>query len=205
MESPTTSPATSDTTPHGNPAWAQDLLGVLRVASMDELHQRTYLLAGLGQCISGFMRYWMDTLGRHNRKLMSYTGALRYRQGMDGFLSCEGDWTDPVSGQRYFDPGNDIYSRAFYLAFPDLADQTSPSWNACTQGEMFEGILALKWLDDFGAVRKYRGYPHFPANGPAARIAAWIEELVTLVWAVSLIYPVTESPAEWACRWHVQV
>ena len=123
---------------------------------------------------------------------------------MDGFLSGKGDWTDPVSRQRDFDPGNDMYSRASQLAFPDIAEKTSENWNAETQGDIFESPLALKCLDSYRAVRKYPGYPHSPGNCPATRIAAGIEELVTLVWGVCLIYPVTESPAEWASRWHVQ-
>ena len=136
---------------------------------------------------------------------MSYNGALRYRQGMDGFLSGRGDWADPTSRQRYFDPGNDIYSRAFQLAFPDFAARSSQNWNASTLGDIFEGLLALKCLDDFRAIRQWPGYPYFQTNHPATQLAEWIEELVTLVWGVSLIFPLTTSPTEWASRWRVVV
>ena len=127
---PRTSPTPSDSDPHSEPAWAQNLLVVLRVASTDELIQRTYHLATLARPVCEFMIYWMQEMGRKSRKLLSHNGALRYRQGMDGFLSGKGDWTDPISRQRYFDPGNDIYSRAFQLAFPDIAERTSENWNA---------------------------------------------------------------------------
>ena len=196
-------PNLSDSGRDPEPGWAQSLLVVLRVASTDKLIQRTYRLATLGRHISDFMTHWVDNLGRQYRKLLSHSGALRYRQGVDGCISGKGAWTDPVSRQRYFDPGNDIYSRAFHLAFPDIAETSG--WNAETQGDIFEGFLALRCLDDYGAVRKHPGYPHFPPEGPAARIAAWIDELVTLVWAVCLIHPVTESPAEWARRWVMEI
>ena len=95
----------------------------------------------------------MHGLGRKYHEKISYFGALRCRQGMDGFFSGKGDWTDPISRQRYFDPGNDIYSRAFQLAFPDIAEKTSENWNAGTQGNIFKGILALKYLDSYAALR----------------------------------------------------
>ena len=201
---PTRIPTPSESVLHCDPAWAQNLLVVLRVASIDELIQRTYYLVSLARHIGEFMIYWMQEMGRTIRKLLSHNGALRYRQGMDGFLSGKGDWTDPISRQRYFDPGNDIYSRAFQLAFPDIAERTSENWNAETHGDIFESLLALKCLDSYRAVRKCPGYPRFPANCPASRIAAWIEELVTLVWGVSLIYPVNDSPSEWVSRWHAE-
>ena len=195
------SPTSSDSESDPEPGWVQSLLVVLRVASTDELIQRTYRFATLGDRISDFMVYWVGIFrvpgGRNNRKLLSYSGALRYRQGMDGFLNGRGDWTDPVSQQRYFDPCNYIYSRAFHLAFPDIAETLG---NAETLGDTLEGLLALKYWDDHGAIRQLPDYPHFPNGSPTARIVEWIEELVTLVWAVSLIHPVTDSPAEWASR-----
>ena len=182
------------------PGWVQSVLVVLRIASSDELIQRTYRLAAMGSLISEFMEHWMNTLGKTHRKLLSYSGALRYRPGMDGFIRRKGDWTDPVSGQRYFDPTNDVYSKAFHIAFPKLASRTD-RWSAETHGDIFEGILAVKWLDDYGTARKLRGHPNFAPESPAVRIAAWIEELVTLVWGVCLIYPSDDSPAMWAQRW----
>ena len=167
---------------------------------MDELIQRTYRIATWGRRLDKFIVYWMKELKRKCRKHFSYYGALRYRQGLDGVLHTKGCWTDEVSRQRYFDPGNHVYSRAFHLVFPDIMEKTSEQWNKETIGDIFEGLLAMKNLDDYYAVRNIRGHPHFPPKSPAARIAAWIEELVTLVWAVSLIHPVTDSPAEWASR-----
>ena len=204
-----TSPTSSDSGRHPEPVWAQNLLAVLGVASTGELVQRIYRVATLWRRVnqerplSEFIIHWMQVWGKSYRKRLSHSGALRYRQGMDGLLNdVEGHWMDPVSRQRYFDPGNDIYSRAFQLAFPEICGEEN--WNVKTQGDIFEAILALKCLDDYGAVRHLPGYPHFPDNCPAARVAAWVEELATLVWGVCLIYPVTDSPAEWASRWHVQ-
>ena len=205
----TNSPTSSDSGRHPEPVWAQNLLAVLRVDSTGELIQRTYRVATLwrrvtlGRPLSEFIIHWMQDLGKSYRKRLSHSGALRYRQGMDGLLNdVEGHWMDPVSRQRYFDPGNDIYSRAFHLAFPEICGDVN--WNEKTQGDIFEAILSLKCMDDFGAVRHWPAYPHFPDNGPVARVAAWVEELATLVWGVCLIYPVTDSPAEWASRWHVE-
>ena len=176
------------------------MLVVLRVASTEELIQRTYHCASGGMAISNFMIHWMESEPRNYRKEMSYSGAVRFRPGMDGLICGKGDWTDPMSGQRYFDPGNDVYSRAFHLAFPDIS--AWEKWNAETQGDILEGLLALKFLDSYRAIRNEPGYPHFPSKCPAPRIAAWIEELVTLVWSVGVIYPSTDPPAEWAKRWH---
>ena len=203
---PTESPTSSDDGHKPTPTrgWTQTLLVILGADSTDQLLQRTYRLATLGSRIQDFMFYWVDSMGRHQRKRLSYDGALRWRQGMEGICATRGDWTDPISMVKYFDPGNEIYSRAFHLAFPEIASSTK--WNKETQGDIFEGLLALKCMDDYGALRKYPGYPHFPPRHAAARIADWIEELVTLVWGVSLIYPEsTDSPAEWAHRWRAQV
>ena len=68
---------------------------------------------------------------------------------MDGILNSRGDWTDPVSQQRYFDPCNYIYSRAFHLAFPDIVETLG---NAETLGDTLKGLLALKYWDDHGAI-----------------------------------------------------
>ena len=65
-----------------------------------------------------------------------------------------------------------------------------PCWTTCPE----EGNLSI--VQD-------PGYPHFPDNCLAARVAAWVEELATMVWGLCLIYPVTDSPAEWASRRHV--
>ena len=187
-----------------SPAWAQKLLVVLQVDSVDALIQRTYRIAKLGQKLNldEFIVYWMRNLGRQCRKDWSHFGALRHRQGLDGVLHTKGYWADIVSGQKYFDPGNHVYSCAFHLAFPDIMDKTRQRWNEKTVGDIFEGLLAVKCLDDYAAVRKMKGHPRFPPQSSAARIAAWIEELVTLVWAVCLIHPVDDSPTQWASRWH---
>ena len=66
-------------------------------------------------------------------------------------------------------------------------------------------MLALKWYDDYGTARRSRGYPKFVPDHPASRITNWIEEFVTLVWGVNLIYPSDDSPAMWAQRWQIRV
>ena len=45
------SPTSSDSGRDPEPGWVQSLLVVLRVASTDELIQRTYQFATLGHCI----------------------------------------------------------------------------------------------------------------------------------------------------------
>ena len=201
--SPTSSPTPSETGRAPDPGWAQSLLVVLGVDSTDMLRERTYRLAQKGICVRDFMTYWVDNLRQAYRKSLSHNGAVRVRQGMDGVawggIRC--DWTDPLTRERYFDPGNDIYSRAFHLALPAIAS----NWNAETHGDIFEGLLALKIMDDYGTIRKYPNYPHFPPGHPAILIAEWIDELVIMVWGVCKIYPPNDSPAEWADRWFVQV
>ena len=185
------------------PPWVQSLLVVLRVASVGELVQRTYWLASLGSRIEKFMCYWVENLGRHYRKNLSHFGALWFRQGMEGVCRTTGDWVDPVSLVRFFDPGNDIYSRAFHLAFSDLSGSGTTIWNAETQGDIFEGLLALKNMDDYWTIRGIPGYPTWPRGHAARSIAAWIEALVFSVWGLSLIYPTEDSPPEWVRRWQV--
>ena len=80
---------------------------------------------------------WMESLGRRYRKQVSWLGALRVEHEHDVRVASH---YSTEHKQHFLDPGNDIYARAFMLAFPSLS---SYNWNPQTLGDIFEAILGL--------------------------------------------------------------
>ena len=70
------------------------------------------------------------------RKEMSHKGALRTKPGEARHCLADGEW--------YWDPGNTYYSRAFRIAFPNVAKYIT---NEEKLGDILEALLG-KSFDD---------------------------------------------------------
>ena len=85
------------------------------------------------------------------RKRLSHRGAL------PTFLPTDPvHWTDPRTGQGYFDPGNAVYKQAVQYACPQFLEETGMS-NEETIGDVIEALLGcyLAIQDTHDATRRW--------------------------------------------------
>jgi len=85
------------------------------------------------------------------RKRLSHRGALPTFLPTDPVY-----WTDPRTGQGYFDPGNAVYKQAVQYACPQFLEETGMS-NEETIGDVIEALLGcyLAIQDTHDATRRW--------------------------------------------------
>ena len=87
---------------------------------------------------SDFVYRWME-LPRRVRKVYSYNGAIRCRDGSDPkHYFCQ------IDKQHYFDPTNWMYALTMRLMMPQMMKEVG--WNNETKGDIFESILGCQYL-----------------------------------------------------------
>ena len=123
------------------------------------------MLARMGDFIEGWM-----VLSRHERKTFSHSGALLTRGLQPVHYIC------PVTGDRYFDPGNYIYSMSFNMFFPALTDRYN--WNQETKGDIIEALMGLAYLKKHSQYQQDKLWIIESMN-----IAAFLDTVVFLGWA----------------------
>ncbi len=131
--------------------------------------------------------HWIDvvmTLGKHERKTLSYNGAVRCLPGEAVH------WIDPRSGVQYRDATNATYARALHSAVLYAAPQP---WNieelgVVTLGDIMEIGLAGAWQDASPANVCFRNRLE-----NLIRVTERVEEKLALVFGGS-------TPQKWASR-----
>ena len=121
-------------------------------------------------------------MSEHCRRELSHIGAVKCRTRLDPLHSVG------ANGQNYFDPTNDIYTRAFYLVCDaDLVGHR----NIRSIGNFCEAWLGLGYL---------RERRTDLASRQMCRLAEWLDEVVllvyVLVWREKLLWDMGQK--DWA-------
>jgi hypothetical protein len=167
--------------------------------TIDDLRQHMMAVASMinRPRAESFMKAWMYMLGKSYRKDMSHHGVLKWREYYTDINNAKGLWTNPATGERFHDPGNYIYARAFHLAFPGLG--ASAGWSQETMGDIFEALLGLVIADDMCGQEGRLGHPRYSKTAPQRLLAGWVDEFAHAVWVVSSLRPSSCSdPRAWA-------
>lgn len=133
--------------------------------------------------------HWVGSAPQRIRKEMSYDGALRCRRPLDPI-----HYVEPLTRLAYFDPTNEVYSRALLLMCPELSDH----FNENSLGDIVEAWLALGF-------HRMRVPPHrfkdpTVVDRQVLRLYAWIEEIAYTVYWLTRLQGDSRScsPKQWA-------
>jgi hypothetical protein len=137
---------------------------------------------------SEFADVYITDVLHDTRKTWSHEGGLRCKSCRDPV-----HWVEATTGYSYFDPGNYIYARAFFLMVP-----WATSWyNEQTMGDLFESCMGFTLM-------KVNNSCNDDASRFQQSFALWMEKIVYTIYSLERLAgnPSKLGPRAWAQSCH---